>query len=129
MSRVSSAIPSCGFPEAFSLSGWAFCWASLFWLPSLLVDENGLDLKLTGLIMALRAIIIAFSPLLGGYLSDRLKNPIRIIGSALLVLAITTPPLAIVNNVVLLISLIVINSLFVQVYMGPLLRYQSKPLA
>ncbi|MFC2006779.1 MFS transporter [Chloroflexota bacterium] len=91
-----------------------------FWLPSLLVDEKGLSLQITGLIIALRAALMAPSNLIGGYASDRLKNPTLIITISLVVLMITTALLVIVNNIILLVVLIAINSIFVQMYFGPL---------
>ena len=91
-----------------------------FWLPSLLVDEKGLTLQITGLIIALRAALIIPSNIIGGYVSDRLKNPILIIALALLILAATNSLLVMVNNIPLLIAIVVINSLFVQMYFGPL---------
>ena len=44
-----------------------------FWLPSLLIDEKGLSLQVTGLIIALRALLTAPSSMVGGYISDKLK--------------------------------------------------------
>src|SRR3989338_6077913 len=39
-----------------------------FWLPTLLIDEQGLALQVTGSIIALRTLLIAPSNLLGGYI-------------------------------------------------------------
>ena len=91
-----------------------------FWLPSLLVDEKGLSLQLTGLIIALRAVLIAPSNILGGYASDRLKNPTLVIALSLIVLMITTALMVVLNNFLLLVIVIAINSIFVQMYFGPL---------
>lgn len=91
-----------------------------FWLPSLLVDEKGLSLQVTGLIIALRAAIIAPSTILGGYISDKLKNPPLVIGFSLIILAITTALFGLAANTTVLIALIAINAVFVQLYFGPL---------
>lgn len=91
-----------------------------FWLPSLLLDEKGIPLQATGLIIALRTLLIAPSNLLGGYLSDRLKNPTAVMGLSLVILAMTTAGLVKVGHVVLLITLIFINAIFVQFYFGPI---------
>ncbi len=91
-----------------------------FWIPSLLIEEKGLSVQVTGLLIALRAALIAPSNVLGGYISDRLKNPILVIATALTVLMITTVLLVTVNDFVLLVIILVINSLFVQMYFGPL---------
>lgn len=91
-----------------------------FWLPSLLIDDKGLSLQLTGLLIGIRMILTAPSNLLGGYISDRLRNPILVIGSALIILAITTGLLVVVSNITILILLICINGIFVQIYFGPL---------
>lgn len=91
-----------------------------FWLPSLLIDEKGLSLQLTGLLIAVRAILIAPSSVLGGYVSDRLRNPTLVIAFSLIVLAITTGLFVATNNIILLVVLISINAVFVQMYFGPL---------
>jgi nitrate/nitrite transporter NarK len=91
-----------------------------FWLPTLLMEEKGVSLQITGLLIALSALLIAPSNIVGGYLSDRLKNPILVISVALFVLAITTTLLVVVNNFALLVIVIAINSIFLQMYFGPL---------
>ncbi|MFQ5849782.1 MAG: MFS transporter [Candidatus Binatia bacterium] len=91
-----------------------------FWLPSLLIDEKGLSLQATGIIIALRTLLIASSNIIGGYISDRLKKPTLVIGISLSILAITTAALVKVDNVVLLITLVFINAIFIQFYFGPL---------
>lgn len=91
-----------------------------FWLPSLLVEEKGLSLQITGLIIAMRALLIAPANILGGYASDRLKNPTIVIALSLTVLMITSAMMAVVNHIILLIALIAINAIFVQMYFGPL---------
>ena len=91
-----------------------------FWLPTLLIDEQGLALQVTGSIIALRTLLIAPSNLLGGYISDRLKRPTAVMGISLVILAMTTAALAKVNDVALLIALIFINAIFIQFYFGPL---------
>ena len=91
-----------------------------FWLPSLLVDEKGLSLQLTGFVIALRAVLIAPSNILGGYASDRLKNPTLVIALSLIVLMMTTALMAVLNNFTMLVIVIALNSIFVQMYFGPL---------
>jgi len=91
-----------------------------FWLPSLLIDEKGLSLQATGLILAFWTLIIAPSNIIGGYLSDRLKKPTLVIGTSLIVLAITTAALVKVDKVAPLIILLFVNAVFVQFYFGSL---------
>jgi nitrate/nitrite transporter NarK len=91
-----------------------------FWLPSLLVDEKGLSLQIAGLIVAIRAVLMAPSNLIGGYASDRLKKPALVIAISLTVLMITTALMVLINNFILLVIVIAINSIFVQMYFGPL---------
>jgi len=91
-----------------------------YWLPSLLIEEKGISLQVTGLLIALQALVLAPSTILGGYISDRLRNPILIISVSLVVLTITTALLVIVDNFVLLIIVLGVNSIFVQMYFGPL---------
>jgi sugar phosphate permease len=91
-----------------------------YWLPSLLVSEKGLDLQFTGLIIAMQAVLIAPSNIIGGYISDRLKQPTIVIFISLIVLACTTTLIILVNNIPLLIMLIGLNAIFIQMYFGPL---------
>lgn len=123
-----------GITEAVKLFNHPFMWTCailqyvrlavmlgiMSWLPSLLIDEKGLSLQMTGLIIAIRSVLTAPSNLIGGYASDRLKNPSLIIGISLIVLAVTTMLLVMVDNMALLISLIFINAIFIQLYFGPL---------
>ncbi len=89
------------------------------WLPTLLIDSWGLSLQTTGLIIALRSALIGPSSIVGGYISDKLRNPPLVIGFSLVILAITTALMVAVNNIVLVVVLIVINSLFANCYFGP----------
>lgn len=97
-----------------------------FWLPSLLIDEKGLSLQITGYIIAIRSILSVPSNLLGGYISDRIKSPSLVIGASLVILAITSILMVIVNYTPLLIAVIALNALFIQFYFGPLF---SAPVA
>ncbi len=91
-----------------------------FWLPSFLIEEKGLSLQLTGLLIALRAVLIAPSGVLGGYVSDRIRNLTLVIGFSLIILAITTGLFVVINNIIVFVALIGINAVFVQMYFGPL---------
>jgi sugar phosphate permease len=91
-----------------------------FWIPSFLADEHGVSLPLIGAIIAVSGAITAPANLLGGYVSDRLRNPPLVIGGSLLVLAIAIALLATVDNLAVLVVLIFITSLFQQLYFGPL---------
>ena len=91
-----------------------------FWLPTLLIDEKGLSLQVTGLILALRTILSAPTNMIGGYISDRLKNPTAVIGISLVIIAITTVFIVKVDDLVMIITLNVLNALFIQLYFGPL---------
>jgi nitrate/nitrite transporter NarK len=91
-----------------------------YWLPSLLINEKGLSLQMAGLITAIQVVFMSPSNLLGGYVSDRLKNPILVIGVSLWVLGITTGLLIIANSMILLVASIFINAVFLQMYFGPL---------
>jgi nitrate/nitrite transporter NarK len=90
-----------------------------FWLPSLLIDEKGLALSAAGFILALRNIVIPPSTMVGGYLSDRFRQPTAIMAVSLVILAITTAALVPLEPGGLLIALILINAIFVQFYFGP----------
>jgi sugar phosphate permease len=91
-----------------------------FWLPSYLIDERGFSLQTTGLILSIRLLIMAPSNIMGGYLSDRLKNPTLVIGGSLVMIAITTALFVVVESRGLLVFLVYINALFIMLYFGPL---------
>ena len=91
-----------------------------FWLPSLLVSDRGLSLQAAGFITAMGAALSMPSNALGGYVSDRLKNPPLVIGGALVVLACTSALLVLVHSIPALVLVVAINSIFLQIYFGPL---------
>ena len=97
-----------------------------FWLPTLLVEEKGLSLQVTGLIIAARTVLIAPSSIAGSYLSDKLKTPTTVIGLSLAVLAVTTALIIEVQSISIVIALILINSLFIQLSFGPLFAIPSE---
>jgi len=70
--------------------------------------------------VALGAAVTAPSNFLGGYVSDRLRNPFLVIGTSLSMLAITTVLLVHVHNLWLLLVVFAVNGFFVQFYFGPL---------
>jgi len=91
-----------------------------YWLPSLLINEKGLSLQSAGIIIAIQVVLMSPSNIIGGYISDRLKNPILVIAVSLGVLGITTGLLITANSMILLVALIFINAIFLQMYFGPL---------
>ncbi len=90
-----------------------------FWLPSVLV-ARGYSLHAAGLMVALGLTITAPANFLGGYISDRLRNPLLVIGGSQVMLALTTLLLVEVTHPAALIVVIVVNGLFVQLYFGPI---------
>lgn len=91
-----------------------------FWLPSLLVADRGLSVQTAGLVIAMSAAFTAPSNTVGGYVSDRIKNPPMVIGGALAILACTSTLLVVVESIPLLLLVVAINSIFLQFYFGPL---------
>jgi sugar phosphate permease len=90
------------------------------WLPSLLVEDRGFSVQAAGLVVAASAALTAVANTFGGYLSDRLRNPPLVIGSALAMLAATSLLLALVESVPWLLLVIAVNAVFLQFYFGPL---------
>jgi sugar phosphate permease len=91
-----------------------------FWLPSLLIEEKGIALQVAGIIMAFRALVLVPSNLMGGYVSDKLRNPVLVIGISLVILLITTAVMVRVDNIALLLVIILVNAFFAQFYFGSL---------
>ena len=91
-----------------------------FWLPSLLVADRGLSIQEAGLVVAMGAAFTVLSNVLGGYVSDRLRNPPLVIGGSLAVVACTSTLLVLVHPIPLLLLVVAINSIFLQFYFGAL---------
>jgi nitrate/nitrite transporter NarK len=91
-----------------------------FWLPSLLLADRGLPLQTVGLVVALSAASAAIANPLGGYVSDRLRNPPLVIGGSLTVLACTSVLLVTVESLPVLLAVIALNAVFMTIYFGPL---------
>lgn len=92
----------------------------IFWLPSLLVADRGFSLQAVGFVVAMGAALSALANPLGGYLSDRLKNPPAIIGVSLAGLACACALLVWVESVPALLMAVAFGSIFMQIYFGPL---------
>ena len=99
---------------------FAVVMAFYFWLPSFLIADRGFTLAAAGLIMAMSAALAAPSNTLGAYVSDRLRNPPLVIGSALAVLAGAAALLPAVESTPLLLAVIAVYSIFHGFYFGPL---------
>lgn len=106
--------------SALQFVRFAVVTAYMVWLPSLLVVDRGMSVQHAGFVIAMAAAFTAPSNTLGGYVSDRLRNPPLVIGGALAVLACTAALLAITESLPLLLLLIAVNSIFLQFYFGPL---------
>jgi DHA1 family inner membrane transport protein len=91
-----------------------------FWMPTFLHEQKGFSLETTGLLIALGALLTVPSNFLGGYASDRLRNPLLVIGGSLGMLAVTTLLIVAVDNTGLLIAAMCVNSIFIQFYFGAL---------
>lgn len=123
-----------GMFEALQLFRYRFMWlcggmqfvrfatvqSITFWLPSLLIVERGIPVQYAGYIAAAQAILVAPSNVLGGYISDRLKNPLLVIAVSLVVLGTTAALMASVHSLTLLIAVVAVNAVFLQMYFGPL---------
>jgi MFS transporter, ACS family, D-galactonate transporter len=90
------------------------------WLPTFIVSDRGYSLQVAGAVVALSAAVTAPSNFLGGYLSDRLRRPLVIIGGSLGAMALTIFLLPRVHGIVPLIAVIAVTAIFVQLYFGPL---------
>lgn len=113
------------FPIMWVCSGLQFVRFSVvtsfnFWLPSLLVADRGLSVQTAGLVIAMSAAFTAPSNTIGGYVSDRLKNPPLVIGGALAILACTSTLLVLIESIPLMLLVIAVSSIFLQFYFGPL---------
>lgn len=94
--------------------------AFIVWLPSLLVADHGFSVQSAGLIVGFGAALTAASNFVGGYASDRLKNPPLVIGGTFALLACSTFMLATVQSIPLLFVAIALGTIFLQFYFGPI---------
>jgi sugar phosphate permease len=123
-----------GMLDAFRLARYPIMWVCAgiqfvrfgvatsfhFWLPSLLVADRGLSLQSAGFITAMAFVLTGPSNAVGGYISDRLRNPPLVIGASLAVLACTSALLVIVDSIPALVLVVALNAVFIQFYFGPL---------
>jgi nitrate/nitrite transporter NarK len=94
--------------------------AFVVWLPSLLVADRGMSVQTAGFVVAMSAALTAVSNMVGGYVSDRLRNPPLVIGGAFVVLACTSVLLVTVESVPVLFAVIALGAIFLQFYFGPI---------
>jgi MFS transporter, ACS family, D-galactonate transporter len=94
--------------------------AVALWLPSLLLADRGFSLQTAGLVIAMSAAFSAPANALGGYVSDRLRNPPLVIGGSLAILGCTSTLLVAVESLPALLAAIALTSVFMQFYFGPL---------
>ena len=115
----------CGaiqFARFSAVTGFAF------WLPMLLVSDRGFTLQAAGLIAALSAACAVPSNALGGYLSDRLRNPPLVIGASLAGLAAACLLLVWVESLAMLLAVVAVGSVLMQLYFGPLFHVPVETL-
>ncbi|MAE67027.1 MAG: MFS transporter [Phycisphaeraceae bacterium] len=98
----------------------AVVYSLFFWLPTFLVDDVGLSLQASGLIIAIATLLGAPSGLVGGYVSDRTGRPVLVICVALTALTATLSTLALTESVPVIVIAITGTFLFMQCYFGPL---------
>ncbi len=91
-----------------------------FWLPTFLIVEKHQSLQTAGILLAVMALMTIPSTFAGGYVADRLRRPLSIVGLSLFMLAATIFLIGRVEGLVWLIALIVVAGIFVQLYFGPL---------
>ena len=94
--------------------------AFIVWLPSLLVADHGFSMQSAGFIVAAGAALTAASNMVGGYVSDRLRNPPLVIGGTFAVLACATWLLGTVQSELPLFAAIAMGAIFLQFYFGPI---------
>lgn len=91
-----------------------------YWLPTFLVIERGMSLAFAGLLIAVSTAASLPANLAGGFIADRLERPFLVIGGSLTMLAVTTALLVPVRGVVGVALVVLVQSLFLQAYFGPL---------
>lgn len=97
----------------------AVVYGSTFWLPTYVV-ERGFPLSTAGAVVALGAALTAPSNLAGGWIADRLDRPLAVVGVSLVVLAGTLVALPLISGLGLVIAVVAVQSVFIQIYFGPL---------
>lgn len=123
--RMSDAFKLFGYPIMWVCGALQFVRFGVvtsfnFWLPSLLVADRGMTLTEAGWTMAMAAMLTGPSNALGGYVSDRIKNPPLVIGASIAILGCTAILLVAVTWTPLMLLIIAINAVFLQFYFGPL---------
>jgi nitrate/nitrite transporter NarK len=106
--------------SALQLVRFSVVTAFSLWLPSLLLADRGFTLQGAGLVLALSAALSAPANALGGYVSDRTRNPPLVIGASLAILALTSVLLVTVETIGALLLVVAVTSVFMQFYFGSL---------
>ena len=91
-----------------------------YWLPTFLMTEKDSLCRRPASLPRSRSSLMSPSTLVGGYISDRLKNPVPVIGVSLCALGVTTGLLIAAHHMAFLVVLIFLNAIFLQMYFGPL---------
>ncbi len=109
---------------------WLCCWVQFvrfavassvtLWLPSVLVEDKGFALSTVGYFVAVGAVVTGVSNALGGLVSDLLQRPASVITVSVAVLACVLATVPFVHRYVAVLSVVVLQAAFVQVYFGPL---------
>ncbi len=100
--------------------------ATGFWLPTLIVDDKGFSLTIAGVVVAIGALATAPANFLGGLLSDRLGRPLMVIAVSLSALVVSLTLITAVNGLVPLLAVVILNSIFIQLYFGPLFAVPAR---
>jgi nitrate/nitrite transporter NarK len=122
---VREALGLFRIPQMWMLAGIQYARLAIalgiaFWLPAYIVEDKGFSLRTAGLMLAVGALVTAPSNFFGGYLADRIHNPLLVIGVSQVMLAITLALLVYADDAVTLLLIVAANALFVQLYFGPL---------
>ena len=112
--------PVLGLSGVLQFVRYAVVQATGYWFPTLLIVEKGFSLQSAGLLLGIGAVLGAPSNLLGGYIADRTRRPLWVIGGGMTILMLVLVMIVNVTAVWAVAIAVLLISLFVQVYFGPL---------
>lgn len=98
----------------------------LFWAPTYLVDEIGMTLGMAGVTLVACNLLALFAIVVGGYVSDRMRSPLRVIRFSLAVLAGTFVVLAVSQETWVVVSALSVQAMFMQAYTGSLFQVTAQ---
>ncbi len=99
-----------------------------FWIPTYLVLDKGFSVAAAAVVVAVGSAISIAATLVGGHLSDRRKQPLRVISTSLVMLTIGLVLITTLDELAAVLVVVAVLFAFVQAYSGSLFEVPLRAL-